>query len=344
MALKEQDVVLVTKQPDGTKTINMPVTRVENVEGAIKAVNSVKPDASGNVAITSVASATKATQDGNGKVIATTYATKTELGTKQDTATAFKQVDADKLYLAKAGKAESAKAADTATKATQDASGNVITTFYATKTELSKKLDTSAAFTQATADSLYLGKTAKANSAASADAATKATQDASGNVITTTYATKTELSGKLATTTYNADKATFALKTELTPLATKTEVTQGLAGKQPAGNYATAESVNTKINLSGSRGKLAGYEAATAGTTVNQDSPDSQYASAAVTVQAGTAGTSWTKVVKMSAGTASFTGSWFWVGGKAPEFKYPGLLVCHWNNDQGLINYISGAA
>ena len=322
MALKEQDVVLVAKQPDGTKTINMPVTRVENVEGAIKTVNSVKPDASGNVAITSVASATKATQDGNGKVIATTYATKTELGTKQDTATAFKQVDADKLYLAKASKAESAKVADTATKATQDASGNVITTFYATKTELSKKLDTSAAFTQATADGLYLGKTAKANSAASADAATKATQDASGNVITTTYATKTEL----------------------TPLATKTEVTQGLAGKQPAGNYATAESVNTKINLSGSRGKLAGYEAATAGTTVNQDSPDSQYASAAVTVQAGTAGTSWTKVVKMSAGTASFTGSWFWVGGKAPEFKYPGLLVCHWNNDQGLINYISGAA
>lgn len=98
------------------------------------------------------------------------------------------------------------------------------------------------------------------------------------------------------------------------------------------------------VTMVGNRGKLAGYEAATAGAVVNQDSPDSQYTNAAVTVQAGAVGTSWTKVVKMSAGSASFTGSWSWVGGKVPEFKYPGLLVCHWNNDQGLINYISGAA
>lgn len=98
------------------------------------------------------------------------------------------------------------------------------------------------------------------------------------------------------------------------------------------------------VTMTGNRGTLAGYESAVAGTTVDQNSPDSQYTDAAVTVQAGLAGTTWTKVVKMSAGTASFTGSWSWIGGKAPEFKYPGLLVCHWNNDQGLINYIAGAA
>ena len=51
--------------------------------------------------------------------------------------------------------------------------------------------------------------------------ATKATQDASGNVITTTYATKTEVSKKLDANTYTTDKATFALKTELTPLMPK---------------------------------------------------------------------------------------------------------------------------
>lgn len=51
--------------------------------------------------------------------------------------------------------------------------------------------------------------------------ATKATQDASGNVITTTYATKTEVNKKLDANTYTTDKATFALKTELTPLMPK---------------------------------------------------------------------------------------------------------------------------
>ena len=258
-------------------------------------------------------SATKATQDAAGNVITATYATKTALNAKQDTATAFKQTDADKLYLAKTGKAVSAASADSATKATQDASGNVITATYATKDELSTKLDASDAFTRATADTLYLGKTAKAASATAADSATKATQDASGNVITSTYATKSEL-------------------------------TSGLAGKQPTGNYATTAAVNAKISLSGNRGTLSGYEASASGATVNQDSPDSQYTGSNVTVQAGASGTTWTKVVKMSAGTASFSGSWFWVGGSAPTFKYPGLLVCHWNNDQGLINFIAGVS
>lgn len=73
--------------------------------------------------------------------------------------------------------------AATATKATQDGSGNVITSTYLTKTD---------------ASNTYLGKSAKASSATSADSATKATQDASGNVITSTYATKTELTNGLA--------------------------------------------------------------------------------------------------------------------------------------------------
>lgn len=324
-------------------------------------------------------SATKATQDAAGNVITATYATKTALNAKQDTATAFKQTDADKLYLAKAGKAVSATSADSATKATQDASGNVITATYATKDELSTKLDASDAFTRATADTLYLGKTAKAASAATADTATsatsavnatKATQDASGNVITTTYATKTELSKKLDTsaaftkTTADglylgktakaasataADSATKATQDAsgnviTSTYATKSELTSGLAGKQPTGNYATTAAVNAKISLSGNRGTLSGYEASASGATVNQDSPDSQYTGSNVTVQAGASGTTWTKVVKMSAGTASFSGSWFWVGGSAPTFKYPGLLVCHWNNDQGLINFIAGVS
>lgn len=53
-----------------------------------------------------------------------------------------------------------------------------------------KKTD---AFTKTTADGLYLGKSAKASSASTADSATKATQDGNGSVIADTYAKKTEL-------------------------------------------------------------------------------------------------------------------------------------------------------
>ena len=79
MVIKEQDIVLVEKDEKGNKVIQMPITRVENVEGAIKTVNKVAPDATGNVAINTVANATKATQDGSGNIITSTYATKTEV-------------------------------------------------------------------------------------------------------------------------------------------------------------------------------------------------------------------------------------------------------------------------
>lgn len=49
------------------------------------------------------------------------------------------------------------------------------------------------AFTQTNADERYLGKTAKAASASTADSATKATQDGNGAVIADTYAKKNEL-------------------------------------------------------------------------------------------------------------------------------------------------------
>ena len=74
--------------------------------------------------------------------------------------------------------------------------GTVITAHQ----DISGKLDASTAastyLTKTDASSTYLGKTAKAVSATSADSATKATQDASGNIITSTYATKTENNAK----------------------------------------------------------------------------------------------------------------------------------------------------
>ena len=56
-----------------------------------------------------------------------------------------------------------------------------------------------------------LGSTAKAASATTADSATKATQDGSGNVITSTYATKAELNNSIASVyRYKGSVATYA--------------------------------------------------------------------------------------------------------------------------------------
>ena len=284
-------------------------------------------------------SATKATQDASGNVITATYATKTALNAKQDTATAFKQTDADKLYLAKAGKAVSATIADSATKATQDASGNVITTTYATKDELSAKLDASNAFTKATADTLYLGKTAKAASATTADTATsatsavnatKATQDASGNVITTTYATKSEVNTGLAG------------KANSSHTHTKSQIT----------DFPAIPDTSTLIPKTGARGNLAGWEVSgrytTLTVTITKDSPDTltedvgmlPMAGIAFTVPNGDGATTFTKVVKVyHTDTFSLGENWQWVGNKAPEMKQ-GFVVLHWNNNAGVANLI----
>lgn len=279
-------------------------------------------------------SATKATQDASGNVITATYATKTALNAKQDTATAFKQTDADKLYLAKAGKAVSATSADSATKATQDASGNVITTTYATKDELSTKLDASDAFTRATADTLYLGKTAKAASAATADTATsatsavnatKATQDASGNVITTTYATKSEVNTGLAG------------KANSSHTHTKSQIT----------DFPVIPDTSTLIPKSGDRGLLAGHEqfgAASNTVIALSDIADSSKAnSTSIRVSLGAfadnlAYCSATKVIYADViGEVTLERGINWIGGSAPAISpnNGGFLVIFIINGRG---------
>ena len=129
-----------------------------------------------------------------------------------------------------------AATADSATKATQDASGNVITSTYLTKTD---------------ASATYLGKTAKASSATTADSATKATQDASGNVITSTYLTKTDASttylGKTAkaSSAATADSATKAIQDGNGDIITDTYLTKADASTTYLGKTAKASSAAT---------------------------------------------------------------------------------------------------
>lgn len=51
MALKEQDIVFTTTDDAGNTVIQMPITRVENVEDAVQTVNGTKPDENGDIQI-----------------------------------------------------------------------------------------------------------------------------------------------------------------------------------------------------------------------------------------------------------------------------------------------------
>ena len=101
--------------------------------------------------------------------------------------------------------------------------------------------------------------------------------------------------------------------------------------------------VSTKINISGSRGTLAGYETTSVGATaltINQDSPDSQQLTAAVaiTVSDGITSTAWVKKVSIKdAGvTISLGSAWKWAGGSQPTVTAPSLLILSWDNDCGI--------
>ena len=197
-------------------------------------------------------------------------------------------------------------------------------------------------FTKSEAIDTFLGKTDKAESAKKADEATKATQDASGNIITSTYATKTEVTQGLVGKANTSHTHTTA---QVTGLDT------ALAGKAPKNHTHTIANVtglqdalDATIPKAGNRGALAGYSSSATGTTVNATSGDSLYASANVTVANGATGQTWTKVVKLSAGTVTLGTNWSWVGGEAPELKYPCLLVCHWNQDKGIAGIVAGVA
>lgn len=200
------------------------------------------------------------------------------------------------------------------------------------------------------------------------------------------YATDTKhlhvLSGTAGTTTKLANMSDIPAPVDISGKADKTYVDTELAKKQAKGDYATStaltqglagkansshthtianitglqealNSVSTQasnaIPKSGNRGALKGFENSTAGTTVNDASPDTQHTAGDVIVNGGAsnnATASWTKVVDMTAGTVTLGSNWVWSGGKAPTLKFPGVLTCHWNggNSKGIAIYTAGAS
>lgn len=174
---------------------------------------------------------------------------------------------------------------------------------------------------------------------------------------TTELANKTDITGKADTTYVNAelakkqDKGDYATNTALTKgLASKansshTHTIANVTGLQDALNSASTQASNA-IPKAGYRGALKGFESSTAGTTVNDTSPDTQHTANDVIVNGGNATASWTKVVDMTAGTVTLSSNWVWSGGKAPTLKFPGVLTCHWNggNTKGIAIYTAGAS
>ena len=232
-----------------------------NASGVATKIDKVAAAATADTATTattatSATSATKATQDASGNVITTTYATKTELNAKAD-ADDIPTVNNATLTIQKNGTAVATFTANSATAATANITVPTKTSDltndsgFITAEELPDGYKLPVAtdnalggvksggdITVATSGAVTVSHAAKADSATTAASATKATQDASGNVITTTYAAKSEITGLNSSSTGDG-----AVVTGVSQSAGKVSVTKGNVkipvGGENATSYAT---------------------------------------------------------------------------------------------------------
>ena len=116
----------------------------------------------------------------------------------------------------------------------------------------------------------------------------------------------------------------------------------GTSSTQLATTAFVANAVSGKIGVSGSRGSLAGYETNGTSTTINDTANDSNQTGSSITVSNGTSGTSWTKIVRVTAAVSVTLGSsWTWSGGSAPTIAAGGVLVCCWCGSGGIASFVS---
>lgn len=215
-----------------------------NASGVATRIDKVAAAASADTAT----SATKATQDGNGANIANTYAKKTELPTVNNaTLTIQKNGATVDTFTANASANKTINiTVPTTTSQLTNNSG------FITADDLPDEYQLKAATASAlggvkSGGDITVSSTGAVtvNSATTADSATKATQDASGNNIVSTYATKNEL-------------------------------TSGLAGKQATLTSAQLNAVNSGITSA----KVSTYDGYNAKITAAQNTADSKVATA----------------------------------------------------------------
>lgn len=278
--------------------------------------------------------------------VAELEAAKTELtqsiNTKQPSGDYLTKSEAASTYATKSEKVQSAATADNAThatsadsatnatnatnavKASQDASGNVITATYATKTELAGKANASHTHATSEVTGLDTALAGKANASHTHE-------------IANVNGLQTALDAKAATTD-------VAPKTHTHAISDVTNLQTTLDGKAAS----THNHDSTYIKLSGARGNVAGYEALqsqSTALTVSNTTRDGCCITGAVkiTVNNGSAGQVWTKTIGITnaSATVSLGSSWKWVGGSAPTIAANGVLVVHWCGTFGIANFVS---
>ena len=112
----------------------------------------------------------------------------------------------------------------------------------------------------------------------------------------------------------------------------------------PRGENANADYA---VKKSGSRGVLGGFQTAnvvSSNLVINQDSSDNTRLTNAsdITVENGSANTSWTKTVTIanSDTTVTLAESWVWKSDNPPTITDNCVLVCHWCNDIGIATIV----
>lgn len=147
-------------------------------------------------------------------------------------------------------------------------------------------------------------------------------------------------------TSFNGSKGAVTYSAPVSSVNGKTGAVTVDVGVTSVNGQTGAVTVSTtdssKIPVSGSRGTLAGYETSGTSTTINATSSDANQTGSAITVSNGSSGTSWTKVVRVTAAVSvSLGSSWVWQGGSAPTIAAGGVLVCCWCGDGGIANFVS---
>ena len=258
-----------------------------NASGVATRIDKVAAAASADTAT----SATKATQDGNGENIANTYAKKTELPTVNNaTLTIQKNGATVDTFTANASANKTINiTVPTQTSQLQNNSG------FITADDLPDGYDLPVATANALGGVKSGGDITVATSGAvTVNSATKATQDASGNVITSTYATKTEVGSKLSSisgstggtgnvvTSVSASGSTVSATKGITAEETKNKVKSVRAAASATDTaYPSEKAVATALAAKADASALSGYATTSALGAVEDKAEAAQSAASA---------------------------------------------------------------
>lgn len=243
--------------------------QIPNGRAYVKSVNNITPDSNGNVTV-NVGTGGGGTGGTNITVDSTLSSTSTN------------PVQNKVLYAALNNKLDKN---GTATYAARDSSGNIISSTYAKKTDLNSyvksinnvkpdsagnvNISSSGGGSNITVDStlsstsnnaiankaVYEALSGKLDKTGTATAATKATQDSYGNVIVTTYARKSDLSGYVKTINNQEPDANGNINISTGSGGTGTSITVDTTlsstSNNPIANKAVYTAVNNKLDKTG---------------------------------------------------------------------------------------------